>query len=63
MNIAVSLASGKYIGIVESDDTIEKDMYQTLYNYVVQYDLDFVKTDHYATWDNDDGTIKNSISN
>lgn len=58
MNIAVSLASGKYIGIVESDDTIEKDMYQTLYNYVVQYDLDFVKTDHYATWDNDDGTIK-----
>ena len=43
MNIAVSLASGKYIGIVESDDTIEKDMYQTLYNYVVQYDLDFVK--------------------
>lgn len=24
MNIAVSMASGKYIGIVESDDTIEK---------------------------------------
>jgi Glycosyltransferases involved in cell wall biogenesis len=58
MNIAVSLASGKYIGIVESDDTIDKDMYQTLYDYAAQYDLDFVKTDHYATWDNDDGTIK-----
>lgn len=52
MNMAVSLASGRYIGIVESDDTIEKDMYQILYNCITRYDLDFVKTDHYATWDN-----------
>lgn len=58
MNEAVSRASGRYIGIVESDDTVEKDMYQTLYNYITQYDLDFVKTDHYATWDNVDGTRK-----
>lgn len=58
MNMAVSLASGRYIGIVESDDTIEKDMYQILYNCITRYDLDFVKTDHYATWDNGDGTLK-----
>lgn len=58
MNTAVSLASGQYIGIVESDDTIEKEMYRTLYDCIEQYDLDFVKTDHYATWDNEDGTIK-----
>ena len=58
MNKAISLASGRYIGIVESDDTIEKDMYQILYDCIEQYDLDFVKTDHYATWDNADGTVR-----
>ncbi len=61
MNIAVSMASGKYIGIVESDDTIEKDMYQTLYDCITKYDLDFVKTDHYAIWNNMDGTIKKQL--
>ena len=58
MNIAVGQASGRYIGIVESDDTIEKDMYQILYDCITRYDLDFIKTDHYATWDNENGTTK-----
>ena len=30
MNAAMQLAKGNYIGIVESDDTIECDMYQVL---------------------------------
>ena len=47
MNTAIQLSSGNYIGIVESDDTIELDMYQMLYECITQYDLDFVKTDHY----------------
>lgn len=61
MNMAISLASGRYIGIVESDDTVANDMYQTLYDCITRYDLDFVKTDHYATWDNEDGTRREQL--
>lgn len=58
MNEAMQLARGNYIGIVESDDTIECDMYQILYHTITEYDLDFVKTDFYAVWDREDGTLR-----
>lgn len=58
MNEAMQLANGNYIGIVESDDTIEQNMYQTLYHTITEFDLDFVKTDFYAVWDREDGTMK-----
>ena len=58
MNEAMLLAQGKYIGIVESDDTIECDMYQVLYHTITEYDLDFVKTDFFAVWDKEDGTME-----
>lgn len=57
MNMAMQLADGKYIGIVESDDTIEEDMYQVLYDAVTTYDLDMVKSDFYFVWHNEDGTV------
>ncbi|MGM9787040.1 MAG: glycosyltransferase family 2 protein [Candidatus Cryptobacteroides sp.] len=40
MNIGLEKASGKYIGIIESDDWIEKDMFERLYNEAVKYNLD-----------------------
>lgn len=58
MNGAMQLAQGNYIGIVESDDTIECDMYHILYHIITKYDLDFVKTDFFAVWDKEDGTMK-----
>lgn len=58
MNEAMQLAQGNYIGIVESDDTIECDMYQILYHTITKYDLDFVKTDFFAVWDREDGTME-----
>lgn len=58
MNEAMLLAQGRYIGIVESDDTIECDMYQVLYHTITEYDLDFVKTDFFAMWDKEDGTME-----
>lgn len=58
MNEAMLLAQGNYIGIVESDDMIESDMYQVLYDNIKKYDLDLVKTDFYAVWGAEDGTIK-----
>lgn len=47
MNEAIQLAQGKYVGIVESDDSIEKDMFQVLYDTMLLYNLDMVKSDFY----------------
>lgn len=33
VNIGIQMARGKYIGIVETDDFIEPDMYGTLYEW------------------------------
>ena len=58
MNMALQLAKGTYVGIVESDDTIEKDMYRVMYDIAEANRLDCVKTDFYAVWDREDGTVK-----
>ena len=39
-NIGMSYASAKYVGFVDSDDYIEYDMYEKLYEKAVNYDLD-----------------------
>lgn len=58
MNAALQLAGGRYIGIVESDDMIEKDMYRILYDELINNNLDIVKSDFYLVWDNKDKTIR-----
>lgn len=47
MNFGLSLANGEYIGIVESDDFIERDMYEDLYRIAKEKDLDFAKGDYW----------------
>lgn len=47
MNAGIAMAEGEFIGIVESDDCITEDMYETLYNTAQQYQLDMVKADAY----------------
>ncbi|MBR1681278.1 glycosyltransferase [bacterium] len=46
-NVGMALASGEYIGFVEPDDYIDKNMYEELYNIAKSNDLDFVKSDFY----------------
>lgn len=41
-NIALSYASGKYIGFVDSDDYIEQDMYEMLIRKAEEYQADMV---------------------
>ncbi len=36
-NVGLKVASGKYIGFVDSDDYIEYDMFEKLYNNIIQY--------------------------
>lgn len=42
-NIGLLVASGKYIGFVDSDDAIDKNFYKTLYSKANNIDADFVK--------------------
>lgn len=51
MNVGIDAASGEYIGIVESDDCILPDMYETLYLAAKNNDLDFVKSDVIFWWE------------
>ena len=43
-NLGFQLARGEYIAIVESDDYIEPEMYEEMYEYAKQLDADIVKT-------------------
>ncbi len=48
MNLGMKLAQGEYIGIVETDDSVESDMYEVLYQRAVEEDLDYVKAGFYT---------------
>lgn len=47
MNIGIDRAQGEYIGIIESDDYVLAEMYETLYNVAIENNLDFAKSDFY----------------
>ena len=62
VNHGLELAKGEYIGIVESDDFIEPDMYETLYNDAKTHDVDVVKGVYNEYYDKEDGTSKYKIA-
>lgn len=43
LNLGIALAEGEYVGIVETDDMIEPDMYEILYGIAVEKDADYIK--------------------
>lgn len=43
INMGICLARGKYVGVVETDDYIEPDMYETLYQNAMSGNYDYVK--------------------
>jgi len=51
MNKGLEIARGEYIGIVESDDFVEPDMFETLYTLASVNKLDIVKSSYYKYWD------------
>ncbi|MGE4589809.1 MAG: glycosyltransferase, partial [Acidaminococcaceae bacterium] len=46
-NSGLSVAKGKYIGFVDSDDSIAPDMYEKLYNEAIRTGADIVICDHF----------------
>lgn len=47
VNECMAMAKGEYIGIVESDDAVEPNTYETLYGLAHQNDLDWIRGDIY----------------
>ncbi len=45
VNVGIREAQGAYIAIVETDDYIDREMFQSLYSQGVSYGLDFIKSD------------------
>lgn len=43
MNMGIAKARGDYIGIVETDDYVEPDVFEKMYRYASANDVDFVK--------------------
>lgn len=54
LNKGIKQASGEYIGIVEADDFIDKQMFEDLYNLAKKHDAELCKSDfyYYTTQDN-----------
>lgn len=53
-NLGISLAKGDYIGIVETDDWLESNMYELLYQNAILYNSDLVKCGYYYNEKNKD---------
>nr|WP_320057194.1 glycosyltransferase [uncultured Bacteroides sp.] len=51
-NVGLDNAHGVYIGFVDGDDWIEKDMYETLYNLMIQYKADISICTHFIEFSN-----------
>lgn len=50
-NIGLDISQGEYIGFVDPDDWIEKDMYLILYNSAIENNADFVQCDYERYFD------------
>lgn len=47
INVGIERATSDYIGIIDSDDWIEPDMFEILYQQAIETDADFVKSDFF----------------
>lgn len=47
MNVALDMAKGEYVGIVETDDFASPDMFEKLYLIAKEHDADVVKSNYY----------------
>lgn len=50
-NLGIKASQGEYVGFLESDDYAMPEMYETLYHYIKQNDVDWVKGNYYFFMD------------
>lgn len=63
VNAGINAATGEYIGIVETDDFIEPQMYERLYNRAKELDADVCKCDFNYYFGNNDYKRYNKFCN
>lgn len=56
-NVGIKKAKGKYIGFIDSDDWIESNMYENMYNHAKDYNADIVFCDATTVYDNKQSEI------
>lgn len=55
LNLGIEQARGEYVGVVETDDVVRKDMFETLYRKAAETDADYVKASAEVFVDASDG--------
>jgi len=60
---AMRIASGKYISFIDSDDYIDANMIETLYNKAITEDADIVVSDIILEYRNHQTVVKENLSN
>lgn len=61
-NVGIKMSSGKYIGFVDSDDYIERDMYDVLHKNMLKYDADISVCDYIKIAENMKSCKKSNIN-
>ena len=57
LNYGIQEAGGEYIGVIETDDYVDPDMYECLYNLASDAGADVAKSNQYDRYEFSDGSI------
>ena len=63
INVGLNNAKGEYVGIVESDDYVLPEMFETLYLHAEKDQLDFVKSDFFLFWKSENNKLRINVCN
>lgn len=61
-NVGLRLVSGQYVGFVDCDDWLDKEMYEVLLKHALEKNADFVASSWYKESKSQSDTIKNDLA-